>query len=49
MLDIIDIKQAVKSNELIAYVSNGYIILKDTKTGEAVIIGYAKRYERSDE
>lgn len=38
-IDIVDVMVAVKNGELKAFVRNGFIILEDLKSGEAVRIG----------
>lgn len=38
-VDIIDVKVAVKNGELKAFVRNGFIMLEDLKSKEAVVIG----------
>lgn len=39
MIDPVDIKQAVKSGQLRAYVKDGIIYISDTQTGDTVEIG----------
>lgn len=39
MIDPVDIKKAVKSGQLKAFVKNGIIYISDTQTGDTVEIG----------
>ena len=38
-IDIIDVKNNIKNGLLSVEIHNGFILLKDTKSGEAVVIG----------
>ena len=38
-IDIVQVKRCIKEGLLTAFVHNGYILLKDNKSGEAVVIG----------
>ena len=38
-IDIVDVKSNIKNGLLAVEINNGFILLKDTKSGEAVIIG----------
>lgn len=38
-IDIVDVKANIKNGLLAVEVHNGFILLKDIKTGEAVVIG----------
>jgi len=42
MIDIVDIKEAVKNGLLLVEIKNGNILLKDTRTWECVKIGEIK-------
>lgn len=47
MIDIIDIKKAVKRGDIEVFTAHESIFIKDAKTGESVKIGEIKR--RNDE
>ena len=41
-IDIVKVKQNIKQGLLAVEIHNGFILLKDTKSGEAVVIGEVK-------
>lgn len=42
MIDIVKVKQEIKTGKLTVKVQNGKILLEDTKSGECVCIGEAQ-------
>lgn len=44
-IDIIDVKTNIKNGLLAVEVHNGFILLKDVKSGEAVVIGEITKEE----